>query len=332
MVNENADTGRRPCLTDVPGILVGHFTHSERPTGCTVILSEAPMVAGVDVRGGAPGTRETDLLRPENTVPAVHGIFLSGGSAFGLDVGTGVMKFLEERGAGYPVGDVRIPVVCGAILFDLHFGDARIRPDASAGYEAARNASSNPVLEGNIGAGAGCRVGKMFGVERSVCGGLGSWAWRRSDGLCVAALVAVNAMGDVVDPASNAIVAGALKSDGDGFIDAMAQLRRGYRPQNIIMGGNTVIGVIATNATLDKAHCTVVARMAQDALARCIQPAHTPMDGDTIFAVATSRHSIAADPVELAGIGAMAADVLSTAIVRACRERGRLVRNGHLAR
>ena len=309
---------RRPSLTDVEGILVGHCTLVQRPTGCTVILSELPMAAGVDVRGGAPGTRETDLLKAEGAVGGINAVFLSGGSAFGLDVGTGISQFLEEKGIGYRAGDVIVPIVCGAILFDLHRGDTRIRPDARAGLEAARAAGPAPVPEGNVGAGAGCTVGKMFGLSRAMRGGLGSWSWRRADGLCVGALVAVNCVGDVRDPARGTIVAGARKTDGNGFFDCIAELRRGNRPEPP-MGGNTVIGVVATNATLDKACCARVAQMSHDALARCIDPTHTLLDGDAIFAVATGRHPIERTALNISVIGAMAADVLATAILRGCQ-------------
>jgi L-aminopeptidase/D-esterase-like protein len=312
---------RTPSLTDIDGVLVGHYTLPERPTGCTVITSRSPFVAGVDVRGGAPGTRETDLLRAESTVPTINAVFLSGGSAFGLDVGAGVVRYLEEQGLGYSVRGIIVPIVCGAILFDLHLGDPKIRPDARAGYEAARTASAAQVPEGNVGAGSGCTVGKMFGPDRAMKGGLGSWSWCRSDGLRVGALVAVNCIGDVWDPGSATIVAGARKSDGNGFVDTMAQLRRGYRPE-LPFGGNTVIGVVATNADLDKARCTKVAQMAHDAIARCVYPAHTPSDGDTIFAIATGRRLIEPSPINVGVIGAMAADVLAMAMVRACRAAG----------
>jgi len=305
-------------LTDIEGILVGHHTLRGRRTGCTVVTARFPMVAGVDVRGGAPGTRETDLLRPENTVPGIHAVFISGGSAFGLDVGGGVAGFLEEQGYGFRVGEVAVPVVCGAILFDLQHGDPKIRPDARAGYEAARKASGAPVPEGSVGAGAGCTVGKLFGPERAMKGGIGSWSWRRADGLAVGALVAVNCAGDVRDPDRGNIVAGARESDGGGFIDSMEQIRSGRR-LDLRFGGNTVVGVVATNATLDKAACTVVARMAHDGLARCIYPAHTPLDGDTIFALATGRHATPCDAINVAIIGAMAADVVARAVVRGCR-------------
>ncbi len=311
----------RPSLTDVGGLRVGHWTLDARPTGCTVILSDSTMSAGVDVRGGAPGTRETDLLKMEGAVSGVHAIFLAGGSAFGLDVGTGVVQFLEERGQGYPAGKAVVPIVCGAILFDLHEGNARIRPDAQAGYRAAQEAVKDAVAEGRVGAGAGCTVGKMFGLHRAMKGGVGSWSWRRPDGLCVGALVAVNCMGDVLDPARGTIVSGARANDGTAFLDCMAQLRRGRNPK-IPMGGNTVIGVVATNATLDKGWCNRMAQMAHDGLARCIQPAHTPFDGDTLFALATRQHRIQCTPANVSVIGAMAADVLSIAILRACQAAG----------
>jgi len=319
-VRESMDS-RRPSLTDIDGILVGHYTLPERPTGCTVITSRSPFTAGVDVRGGAPGTRETDLLRAESTVPLINAVFLSGGSAFGLDVGAGVARYLEEQGLGYSARGVIVPIVCGAILFDLNLGDPKIRPDARAGYEAARTSGAAPVAEGNVGAGSGCTVGKMFGPDRAMKGGLGSWSWCRSDGLRVGALAAVNCIGDVWDPARATIVAGARKSDGNGFVDCMAQLRRGYRPE-LPIGGNTVIGVVATNAGLDKACCTKVAQMAHDAIARCVYPAHTPADGDTIFAVATGQHPIESSPVNVGVIGALAADVLAIAIVRGCQAAG----------
>jgi L-aminopeptidase/D-esterase-like protein len=250
----------------------------------------------------------------------IHAVFLSGGSAFGLDVGAGVAKFLEEKGRGYRMGGMAVPVVCGAVLFDLGVGDWKIRPDARAGYQAACTAGDSPVPEGSVGAGAGCTVGKLFGPGRAMRGGLGSWSWRRADGLSVGALVAVNCAGDVWDPARQAIIAGA-SAGGGGFFDSMAQLRRGHRPE-FPETGNTVIGVVATNATLDKAGCTRMACMAQDAIARCIYPAHTPVDGDTIFAIATGRHRIEGTPANIGVIGAMAADVLATAIIRGCQAAG----------
>ena len=192
---------RTPSLTDIDGILVGHYTASERPTGCTVVTASAPFVAGIDVRGGAPGTREIDLLKPENRVDQVDAIFLSGGSAFGLDVSAGISRYLEEHGRGFDTRVAKVPIVCGAILFDLALGGSKIRPGAEAGYRAIRSARSGRIAEGNVGAGAGATVGKLLGTERAMKGGLGTWALKRSDGLKVGALAAVNSIGDVVDPA-----------------------------------------------------------------------------------------------------------------------------------
>jgi L-aminopeptidase/D-esterase-like protein len=306
---------RRPSLTDVEGVLVGHYTYQDRPTGCTVVTSADAFAAGVDVRGGAPGTRETDLLRAENLVDRINSVFLSGGSAFGLDTAGGISRFLEEQGRGYATASAKVPIVCGAILYDLGLGDPKIRPDARAGFEAARIASSDPVAEGNVGAGAGCTVGKLLGMGYAMKAGLGSWSIRLPDGLTVGALAAVNAVGDIIDPASGKIIAGARKADGHGFADSMEQLRKGARPGSPVQR-NTVLGVVATNADLEKPECNKVAQMAQDALARCIVPAHTPSDGDTVFAVATGRKRGSFRPADLGLIGALAADVLATAIVR----------------
>jgi L-aminopeptidase/D-esterase-like protein len=302
-----------PSLTRVDGIWVGHYTLRKRPTGCTVICGPKPFVAAVDVRGGAPGTRETDLLSPENSVDQVDAIFLSGGSAFGLDVGTGVSRYLEEQGRGFNAEVARVPVVCGAILFDLWLGDPKIRPDARAGYQAIRSANGGAVPEGNVGAGAGATVGKMMGRERAMKGGLGSWAIERPDGLTVGALSVVNSIGDVVDPNTGKIIAGARREDG-GFIDVGEEIRKGYRPGSPFQG-NTIIGVVATNAVLTKAHCRKVAQMAHDGLARCIRPAHMPWDGDTIFAVSTCawKPKRGVDP---GIIGALAADAFAASIVR----------------
>ncbi len=305
---------RTPSLTDIDGILVGHFTSHERPTGCTVITASAPFVAGADVRGGAPGTREIDLLKPENRVDQVDAIFLSGGSAFGLDVSAGISRYLEERGRGFDTRVARVPIVCGAILFDLALGDPKIRPDAEAGYHAIKAARSGRIAEGNVGAGAGATVGKLLGTERAMKGGLGTWALKCPDGLRVGALAAVNSIGDVVDPSTGRIIAGARRKDGKGFAETMHQLRKGYQPGSPFHG-NTVLGVVATNAALTKAQCTRVAQMAQDALARCISPSHTPWDGDTVFAISTGTWNQRKEP-DAGVIGALAADVLATAIVR----------------
>ena len=303
---------RTPSLTDVQNIRVGHYTAPERPTGCTVITADRSFVAGVDIRGGAPGTRETELLKPENSVDRIDAIFFSGGSAFGLDVGTGISRYLEEQGRGFAAGTVTIPIVCGAILFDLRLGDCKIRPDASAGYSAIERASSDPVVEGNVGAGAGATVGKLLGPEHAMRGGLGSWAITRSDGLEIGALAVVNSVGDVVDPASGKIIAGARTPEGEDFSDSVSRLQSGD-PSGSPFAENTLLAVVATNAILSKMQCTKVAQMAQDALARCVRPSHMPWDGDAVFAISTGTLEKGAD---VGTIGALAADVLATAIVR----------------
>jgi L-aminopeptidase/D-esterase-like protein len=301
-------------LTDVPGIRVGHFTDPRRPTGCTVVLTEAGAVCGVDVRGGAPGTRETDLLSPVNMVEVVHAVVLSGGSAFGLDTATGVMRYLEERGVGFATGVAKVPIVPAAILFDLALGDPRIRPDAAAGYEAARAASTGPIAEGCVGAGAGATVGKLFGFETAMKGGLGTVSLKLPGGAIVAALVAVNAVGDVVDPETGRLLAGVRTPDGKALRNAKQALIEGHAPGRPLGGQNSTIGVVATNVTLTKAEATKVAQMAHDGLARAIRPVHTPWDGDTVFAVSTGGMKVE-QPSLL--IGALAAEAVATAVVRA---------------
>ncbi|HSD41493.1 MAG TPA: P1 family peptidase [Burkholderiales bacterium] len=304
-------------LTAVPGLKVGHHTLAERPTGCTVILAEDGVLAAVDVRGGAPGTRETDLLDPSNTVQRVHAIVLSGGSAFGLDAASGVVRFLEERGVGFDVGVAKVPIVPAAVLFDLVVGDkAHVRPTADSGYRAAQAATDGPVAEGNVGAGAGATVGKIAGFARAMKSGIGTASVTLPDGLIVAALVAVNAVGDVLDPATGRLIAGVRTDDGRALADARTLLRTGGFGPLGRPGEHTTIGVVATNAMLDKAQARKVAQMAQDGFARTIVPAHTPLDGDTIFALATGGLPGEADTMT---IGALAADVMHTAVVRAVR-------------
>jgi L-aminopeptidase/D-esterase-like protein len=304
-------------LTAVTGIKVGHHTLAERPTGCTVILAEGGAVAGVDVRGSAPGTRETDLLNPTNTVQQVHAVVLSGGSAYGLATADGVMRYLEERKIGFAIGSGVVPIVPAAILYDLGVGDFSIRPDAGCGYAAAKSATSGPVDEGNVGAGAGAVVGRMLGPTRAMKGGLGSAAIEAADGLVVAALVAVNAVGDVVNPATSGIIAGARSKDGRGFADLRKLLHIGPIHRGVPEPlENTTIAVVATNARLTKAQATKMAQMAHDGLARAIVPAHTSLDGDTIFALATGART---DDADIDRIGTLAADALSEAIVRAVR-------------
>jgi L-aminopeptidase/D-esterase-like protein len=303
-------------LTDVPGLKVGHFTETRRPTGCTVVLAEEGAVGGVDVRGAAPATRETDLLDPSRTVSVVHAVVLSGGSAFGLDAATGVMRFLEDRGVGVAVGKARVPIVPAAALFDLAVGDGRVRPDAEAGLAAARGATAGRVAEGNVGAGAGATVGKLFGPERAMKGGLGTAAIRLPGGVVVAALVAVNAVGDVVDPATGEPIAGLRAPDGTRLYGTMRALLEGHAPGAPFSGAHTTIGVVATNVSLDKAGATRMARMAHDGLARAVKPAHTPWDGDALFAL--SMGGMRLEAPELV-VGPLAAEATARAIVRAVR-------------
>jgi len=307
-----------PGLTAVAGLEVGHHTLSRRPTGCTVILARGGATAGVDVRGGAPGTRETELLDPSNLVEKVHAVVLAGGSAFGLDAASGVMRWLEERGIGFDVGVAKVPIVPAAILFDLAVGgDPRIRPDAECGYRAAQAANGGPVAQGSVGAGAGATVGKLMGRDLAMKGGVGAASIALPDGLVVAALVAVNAVGDVIDPATGRVIAGVRTPDGRALADARELLRTGAVGAAPRVGESTTIGVVATNATLTKAQVRKVAQMAHDGFARAIAPAHTPMDGDTIFALATG--TLAGD-ASVGIVGALAADAVAQAIVRAVRE------------
>jgi L-aminopeptidase/D-esterase-like protein len=310
---QNASRG----LTSVQGLKVGHHTLAERPTGCTVVLAEKGVTAGVDVRGSAPGTRETDLLSPTASVTEVHGIVLSGGSAFGLEAATGVVRYLEQRGVGLKFGGAVVPIVPGAILFDLGVGDSKIRPTAECGFAAARGATDGAVAEGNVGAGAGATVGKMGGRGRAMKGGIGTSAIVLPDGLVVAALVAVNARGDIIDPNTGRVVAGMRTDDGERLADVRTLLRAGGAdlPAPAPLE-HTTIAVVATNAVLTKTQATKVAQMAHDGLARAVVPAHTSGDGDAIFALATGTRS---GPADLDTIGALAADVLAEAIVRAVR-------------
>jgi L-aminopeptidase/D-esterase-like protein len=304
-------------ITDVPGILVGHHTLSGRPTGCTVILAgNAGAVGAVDVRGGAPGTRETDLLRPDNLVDRVNAIVLAGGSAFGLDAASGAMRYLDEQGIGFRTGGGPVPIVPAAIIYDLTIGGhPEIRPDAQCGYDAAREARSGAVAEGSVGAGAGATLGKMMGPGRAMKGGVGTASFQTADGLIVGALVVVNAVGSVVDPRTGKPVAGVRTENGLALEDPFALVRRGVVGASPIRE-NTTIGVVATNARLTKSQALKVVEMAHDGIARAIVPAHTPSDGDTLFALATGQ--LAAEP-SVGTIGALAAEAVSDAILRAVR-------------
>jgi len=311
-------TDLQDTITDVRGVSVGHFTHAQRATGCTVVLCPQGAVAGVDVRGGAPGTRETDLLRPENTVDRVHALLLTGGSAFGLDAAGGVMRWLEQQGHGVAVGAVRVPIVPAAVIFDLWHGDPSIRPDAAAGHAACVAASTSAPAQGSVGVGAGATVGKLFGIERAMAGGIGA-ASVRVGGITVGALVVVNATGDVIDPSSGQPIAGARKSAASRqLIHATQAVLRGELPERLHSGAATTIGVVATDAVLDKAQCTKLASMAHDGLARSISPVHTPYDGDTMFALATGSASAPSATLGLLGLlGVLAAEVTARAVLHA---------------
>ena len=303
----------RDTLTDVPGIEVGHHTDTRRPTGCTVILARGGAVGGVDVRGAAPGTRETDLLHPSNLVDQVHAVLLAGGSAWGLDAAGGVMRWLEERGIGLPVRYGLVPIVPAAVLFDLPVGDARIRPDAAAGYAACEAASDAAPAEGCVGAGSGALVGKLYGIERAMKGGIGTAAVR-VDGITVGAIVACNALGDVVDPASGRVLAGARTQDGTALLDIRRAVLSGEVPRPLLAGTNTTLGLVATDATLSKAQAHRLAQVGHDGLARAINPVHTMSDGDTVFALGTGLAGRNPGMMQLA---TMAAEVCARATVRA---------------
>lgn len=298
-------------ITDVPRVKVGNKEDINALTGCTAILFENGGVAGVDVRGSAPGTRETDLLNPINLVDKVHGICLSGGSAFGLDAASGVMQFLEEQEIGLDVGVAKVPIVPAAVLFDLVHGDPKVRPDKKMGYEAAAEATSGNFFTGNAGAGCGATVGKLAGLAYCMKGGLGSASLRLENGVVIGAIVAVNPAGDVRDPFTGKIIAGPYVKETGTVLDSMQLLEQNYRPA-IPTGTNTTIGVITVNADLSKAEATKVAQMAQDGYARTIYPSHTMYDGDTIFAVSTGGERI---PVDV--IGGLAAKVMAMAILNA---------------
>ncbi len=297
---------RNQTITAVRGIEVGHAQNEQALTGCTVILCRDGAVAGVDVRGSAPGTRETDLLNPINLVQQVHAIVLAGGSAFGLEAATGVMRYLEEQQIGFNTGNAKVPIVPAAILYDLSLGQASVRPDSAMGYAAASQASSAPPAEGNVGAGTGASIGKIRGLKYAMKSGLGTWSMD-INGLVIGALVAVNAIGDVIDPKSGKKIAG-LRSG------LTLEWMKKNQPRAAIQS-NTVIGVIATNAKLTKAEATKVAQMAHDGLAQTIRPAHTMYDGDAIFALATGEQA-----ADVSLVGAFAAEVMAEAIMRAVKK------------
>jgi L-aminopeptidase/D-esterase-like protein len=296
-------------ITDVPGIAVGHDTNLEAGTGCTVILCNTPAIGGVDVRGGAPATHETDLLHPLHLVEEVNAIVLTGGSSYGLSAVSGVMSYLEKRGVGVDVGVARVPIVPAAAIFDLGFGSADIRPDMAAGYRACEKATNEPVEQGNVGGGTGATVGKMAGRDFLMKGGLGSASTQLADGTVVGALVIVNALGDVVDPQTKKVIAGSRNAKEAGLF-------------NLNPFTNTTIAVVATDAALSKEDVNKVAQMAHDGLGQVIRPAHTMFDGDTVFALALGSKSqgnrdAAKAALQTSIIGATAAHTLARAIVKA---------------
>jgi len=301
-------------LVDVAGLLVGHHTEAARPTGCTVVLCPDGATCGVDVRGAAPGTRETDLLKADNLVQQVHAVLLTGGSAFGLDAAGGVMRWLDERGHGLVVGQARVPIVPAAVLFDLWLGDLKVRPNADSGYAACEAASREAPAQGSVGAGTGATVGKLFGIEHGMKGGIGG-ASLRVGAVTVAALVAVNATGDVIDPADGSVVAGTRGADGRPRSAARA-IAAGELPQRAQAGMATTIGIIATDAVLTKTQANKLATMAHDGLARAIHPVHTMADGDTLFALATGASG---RPGEMTVLGVLAAEVTARAVLNAVR-------------
>ena len=309
-----APTMRPGAITDVPGIKLGHFTDVRRTSGCTVLLCEEGATAGVDVRGSAPGTRETDLLAPTNLVDKVHAILLAGGSAFGLDAATGVVRYLEERRIGHPVGAAGVvPIVPAAILFDLYVGNPAIRPDAAAGYKACEAATALSPAQGSVGAGAGATVGKLWGMGRAMKGGIGTAAVR-GGGFTMGAVVAVNAVGDIIDPGTGRLIAGARTADGKGLQDSVKGILAGSLPPALMPGTNTTIGAIACDAALTKAQCQKLAQLAHDGLARTINPAHTMWDGDTVFALATGKST---QPANMLLLGVLAAEAMACAVVNA---------------
>ncbi len=301
-----------PQITDVAGITVGHAADIQAATGCTVIVCGQGAVGGVDVRGSAPGTRETDLLRPMNVVERVHAVVLTGGSAFGLAAADGVMRFLEEQGIGFDVAVAKVPIVPAAVIFDLMIGSPTVRPTAEMGYAAVRAASRGPVEEGSVGAGCGATVGKLLGMRSAMKGGVGTWAVSLPGGVIVGALVVVNAFGDVIDDRTGEVLAGARDPATGHFLNTAHALIRGQRAPGFT--ANSTLGVVATNAALTKEQANKLAQLGHDGLARVISPVHTMIDGDTIFALSTG--TVKADPVAL---GAAAVQAIAESVKRAVR-------------
>ncbi|MCF8146528.1 MAG: P1 family peptidase [Deltaproteobacteria bacterium] len=301
-------------VTDIEGISVGHAQDLKAATGCTVIIGREGVTAGVDVRGGAPGTRETDLLDPVNLVQQIHGVVLSGGSSFGLDAACGVMQYLEEEGIGFDAGVTKIPIVCGAVLFDLAVGDYTVRPDRKMGHAACLDAGIPGCAEGCVGAGAGATVGKILGMDRCMKSGLGAICVRTGE-LEMGAIVAVNCLGDVIDPETGETLAGVLDEEGKGRLNTEEIMVRQFAHRRMTFGGNTTIGSVVTNARLTKPEAKKVASMAHNGYGRTLRPAHSMFDGDTIFALATGRVD-----ADVSVVGMLAARVVEQAVVRAVKK------------
>lgn len=302
-------------FTDIDDIRLGHAQDEKGFTGCSVIICEEGATGGVDVRGGSPGTRETDLLDPSEMVEKIHAVVLAGGSAFGLDASSGVMQYLEERDIGFDVNVAKVPIVCSAVLFDLAFGNPKIRPDKKMGYQACLNSENyKDDINGNIGAGYGATVGKILGPSTSMKGGLGTYAIEVGD-LKVGAIVAVNCLGDVVDPKNLNIIAGALDRKTNTFLDSEKILINNIKNPSNPFKGNTTIGLIVTNGKFTKAQAKKISSMAHNGFGRTMRPAHTMFDGDTIFTMATNK--VEAD---VTTVGMLAAKVMEKAVLRAVKE------------
>lgn len=301
-------------FSQIDGLRIGNSSNPDGPTGCTVVICDKGATGGVDVRGGAPGTRETDLLNPVNLVEKVNAVVLAGGSAFGLDASTGVMQYLEEKGIGMDVQVTRVPIVCSAVLFDLGIGRCDIRPNKAMGYDACLDSEAKKLVpSGNIGAGCGATVGKLLGPAFAMKGGLGS-ACLQSGDLKVGAVVAVNCMGDVVDPSTGKIVAGLYDRKNKLFLNTEEKMIYNYDNSKNLFSGNTTISCVATNAILTKPQANKVASMAHNGYGRTIRPAHTMFDGDSIFTMATGY--VAAD---VNVVGLMAAIAVEKAVVNAVK-------------
>ncbi|MGO1369607.1 MAG: P1 family peptidase [Senegalia sp. (in: firmicutes)] len=305
-------------INDIEDIFIGNAEYEDGPTGCTVIISEQGFIAGVDVRGGAPGTRETDLLKPENMMEKIHSVFLSGGSAYGLDCASGVMQFLEEKNIGFDTGVAKVPIVCGAVLFDLNLGNPKIRPDKKLGYTACLNAYENNFKQGSFGAGIGASVGKLYGLKSAMKGGIGVYGIQIDD-LKVLSIVAVNALGDIVDNESGKIISGLINKKNE-FINTEDEMIKNYKFAKNLFGQNTTIGAVITNATFDKAQMNKIASMAHNGFARAIRPSHSTFDGDTIFSLSTGK--IKAD---INAVGMLAARTMEKAILNGVKNTDKIL-------